>query len=79
MNLQDLLNIFLILGIISISICVVFVTYYFIQALKSVTNLADELSEVAINIKDKVSLKVLQAVPKLIVSLVSNIIKKRRG
>lgn len=77
MNLQDILNIVLILGLLILSACVVFVTYFFIQALRSITDLSDELSEVAQNVKDKVGLKVLQAVPKLFMSIISNLIKKR--
>ena len=79
MNTQDTLNIFLILGIMVISTCAVYISYYFVQALKSVTNLSDDLDEIALNIKNKLGLKVLAAVPALLVSLVGKIIRKKRG
>ncbi len=79
MNTQDTLNIFLIAGIVVISACVVYISYYFVQALKSVTNLSDDLDEIALNVKNKVAIKALAAVPALLVSLVGKIIRKKRG
>lgn len=59
--------------------CVVYVSFYLVQALKSITNLSDDLGEIALNIKNKVALKVLAAIPALLVSLVGKVIKKKRG
>lgn len=79
MDTKDILNILLILGLIIITSCVVFVSYYFIQALKAIMKLADNLDETAQSIKDKVQLKALAAIPALLVSLVSKIKHKKRG
>lgn len=79
MESQDILNVFLILGFLIITACFVFATFYFIQALKSVTNLADDLDDLTQNIKSKIQLKALSAIPALLIALVSKVIKKRRG
>ncbi len=79
METKDVLNILFILGLIIITSCVVFVTYYFIQALKSITKLTDDLGETAQSLKNKVQLKALAAIPAILVSLVSRIIQKKRG
>lgn len=79
MESQDILNVFLILGFLIITACFVFATFYFVQALKSITNLADDLDGVTQSIKDKVALKTLAAIPALLIALVSKVIKKRRG
>lgn len=76
---QDTLNIFFILAILVITSCVIYVSYYLVQALKSITNLSDDIDEIALNIKNKVAIKVLAAIPALLVSLVSKVIKKKRG
>ena len=79
MNTQDTLNIFLILALFIITACIVYVTLYFARALKSVTQLTDDLDEITQGIKDKVRLKVLAAIPALLVALVGKVIKKKRG
>ena len=79
MNTQDALNIFLILGVMVITFCAVYISYYLAQALKSVTNLSDDLDEIALNIKNKVAIKALAAIPSLLVALVGRVIKKKRG
>ncbi len=77
-NTQDILNTFLILAIIIVTGCVVFMTYFFIQASKSVLNLADHLIDTTNGFRDKVGLKVLAAIPAILVSLIGRIIKKGR-
>lgn len=79
MNTQEILNTLLVLGFLVITACVVFVTYYFIQALKSITQLADDLNETTQSIKDKVQMKALAAIPALLVTLVSKVIRRKRG
>lgn len=79
METKDLLNIFLTIGIIVITICIVFVSFFFIQALKSITQLMDNLDETTDSIKEKIKLKALAAVPGILLALASKIIKKRRG
>ena len=79
MNSQDVLNVFLILGLFVVTSCVVYVSYYFVSALKSITILVEKLDEVTQSIKDKVAMRALAAIPALLVSLVSKVIKKRRA
>lgn len=79
MNTTDTLNILLIIALFIITACIVYATYYFGQALKSITALSDDLDEIAQGIKDKVRLKALAAIPALLVALVGRIIKKKRG
>lgn len=79
MSTQDTLNIFLILAVLIMTVCVVYISFYLAQALKSMTNLSDDLDEIALNIKNKVAIKALAAIPALLVALVGKVIKKRRG
>ena len=65
---QDILNILLTLGVLIITACVVYITYYLVRALKSITNLANSLGRV----------KVLAAIPALLIALASKILKKGR-
>jgi len=76
---RDILNAFLILGFLIITACTLYVSFYFVQALKSVTKLADDLLDLTQNIKDKVAMKALTAIPALLVALVGKVIQKRRG
>lgn len=73
---QDVLNIFIILILIVITSCVVLVTFYAIQALKSASRLTDNLDETAQSLKNKVQLKALVAIPALLVALVSKLRKR---
>lgn len=74
---QSILNIILAVGFIVITVCVVYVTYYLVQALKSITNLSDSLDETTQDIKGKLQMKALAAVPALLIALVSKVLKKR--
>lgn len=76
---QDFLNIILIIGFFVITVCIVYVSYYLVQALKSVTNLSDSLEDTAQGIKDKIQIKALAAIPALLVAIAGKIIKKKRG
>lgn len=76
---QETLNIFIILSIFVVTACIVFVSYYFIQALKSMAALTDDLDEVAQILKNKVQMKVLAAIPALLVALAGKIIRRKRG
>lgn len=77
MSTQDMLNIFLIFVFLIMTICAVFATYYFVQALKSITQFSDDCDEIAQNLKNKVQMKALVAIPALLVALAGKIIKKR--
>lgn len=76
---QDTLNIFLIIGLFIIVSCFVYITYYFVQALKSFSSLADSLDETTQSVKEKLQMKALAAIPALLVALVGRVIKKKRG
>ncbi len=76
-NSQDILNFALIIGISIITSCVVFITIFLVQALKSMIRLSDNLEETAQGIKEKVQMKALVAIPAILVSLIGRFIKKR--
>lgn len=62
-----------------VTACIVFVTYYFIQALKSMAQLTDDLDEIAQNLKNKLQMKALAAIPALLVALAGKVIRGKRG
>jgi len=76
---QDTLNIFLLIALLIITGCIVYTTYYFVQALKSIANLTDNLEDATESIKNRLQMKALKAIPGLLVSLIAQVIKKRRG
>lgn len=79
MNTQDLLNIILVIGFLVIVSCIVFITYSLVQALRSISKMADSLDQTAQNFREKVQLKALSALPPLLLALVSRIFKRGRG
>ena len=79
MSTQDTLNIFLIIASFIIVSCFVYISYYFVRALKSFSALADSLEETTQSIKNKIQMKVLAAIPALLVALIGRVITKRRG
>lgn len=79
MNTQDILNIFLMIGVVVITSCVVYVTFYLLKTLKSITRLSDNLDDTAQSVKDKFSMKVLTAAPALLMSLVRSVLQKKRS
>ncbi len=78
MNMQEVVYIFLIVGIISIIVCTIYVTYYSVKALKSITNILNNLEDAAVNAKEGIRIKVLAAVPAILLALASKLIRKRR-
>ncbi len=78
MSIQDLLSVVLVLGFLIITACVVYVTFYLVQALKAITNLSNSWEDVTENIKEKIQMKALAALPALFVALVTKIFRKRR-
>lgn len=78
MDIKDILNLFLIVAILIITLCVAYATYYFVQALKSITSLADDLIDTTQSIKQKLQLRALAAIPALLVALIGKVIKRRR-
>lgn len=79
MSAQDTLNLFLIIGLLVFISCMVFTTYFLVQALRAITRLAEDLKETTEGFKGKVGLKMLAAIPSVILALVSRIIKIKRG
>lgn len=74
---QVVLNTLLVVGFLVITVCIVYITYYLVKALKSITDLVDSLIDTTQNIKNKIQLKALVTVPALIIALVSKILRKR--
>lgn len=77
MSTQDFLNLFLILALVVFISCIVFTTFFLIQALKAVTSLAEDLKETTQGLKDKAGIKMLAAVPAVLVALLGRILKRR--
>ena len=78
MNSQDVFYTILVIGIITIVVCAIYTTYYFVNALKSITNLLTNVEEAAQNVKDGLKIKALAAIPAILLSLASKLIRKRR-
>lgn len=78
MSAQETLNTLLVIGFLIITICVVFVTYFFVKALKSIINLTESLEETTENIRGKLQMRFLAVIPAILVALVSKLIKKGR-
>lgn len=77
MYTQDVLNIFLIIALVVVVACIVYVSFYLVSALKSITNLTDDTDEVVEGLKSKVQMKALLAIPAILISLAGKLIKKR--
>lgn len=78
MSIPELLYIILIIGFLVIVVCTVIITYYLVLALKSLKNLTTSLEDTAENIKSRLQLKVLAAIPSLLIALVGRILKRGR-
>ncbi len=82
MNTSDFLNIVLTLGFIVIVSCIAFVSFYLVQVLKSVKDLADNLDDTTKDvqiIKNKIKMGVLTTLSAILTALVTGIIKRKRG
>lgn len=79
MDSQDTLNLSLAFGFIVITICIVFITFFLIQTLKSVSNMASDISETTQSLKEKIQMKALAALPAILLGLASRIIRRKRG
>lgn len=73
---QNTLNLFLLIFLVVIASCAVIATVYFVLALRSFTHLADEWSQIAENLKEKIKLKVLAAIPSFLLALVQKLRKR---
>ena len=78
MSTQDILNISLATGLLVIAACIVFITYYSAQALKSFTRLSDSIEDTVQNVRSKLQMKALTVIPALVIALISKIFKKGR-
>ena len=79
MSTQDTLNIFLIIGLFIVVTCIAYTSYFFVQALKSITQLADNLEETTEGIKQKLQMKFFTAIPALLLGIATKIFNKKRG
>ena len=78
-TVQDFLNIILAVGFLIITVCIVYVSYYLVKTLKSITGLSDSLEDTTRGIRDKIQMRALAAIPALLVAIAGKIIKKKRG
>lgn len=78
MSTQDILNIILIIGIISFTVCVATVTYFFIVTLKAVKNLAEQVSSTTEGLRSGLGVKMLTVFPSIFIALLSKFIKRGR-
>lgn len=76
MNTQDLLNILLVVGFLIIVVCIIFVTFYLVLALKSIAKLSESLEDTAQEVKNKLQMRALAVIPPLVIGLVSRIFKR---
>lgn len=80
MTTADVLNIVLTIGFIVIVTCVAFFTFFFIQALRSITKLSDNLEDTASDInflKNKIKFKALTAFSAILAAFLGRLLKKR--
>lgn len=81
MNTQDILNAFLIIGILLLLVYLTLITYFLIQALKAITRVADNLKETAKDInslKGSLQMKFLSTLPLFLAGLVGKFLKRGR-
>lgn len=78
MSTQEILNTLLVVGFLIITVCVALATYFFIKTLRSIINLTESLAETTENIKSKLQMRLLTAIPALLVAIVGRILKRGR-
>lgn len=78
MTTQEFVSILVAAGFLVIVACIVFVTFYLIKVLKSIANLADSVHNTTQGIKENLQLKLLAAIPALLVAIVGKILKRGR-
>lgn len=78
METQNLLNTILMFFLLIVTICIAFVSYFFVQALKAITRMADNIEQTTDDIKSKLQMKALAAIPALLISLATKVIRRRR-
>lgn len=80
MTTTDVLNIVLTIGFIVTVTCVAVFTFFFIQALRSITKLTDNLEDTASDInflKNKIKFKALTAFSAILAVFLGRLLKKR--
>ena len=77
MNSQDILNLILVITIIIVASCIVYATYYFVQALKSIKILADNFEQITEGIKGGLKFRALATIPALFIGILSKLLKRR--
>lgn len=75
---QDILNTLIVIGFLIITICIIFITYFLVRALKAITNLANSLENASLDIKDRLQNRAFSLIPALLVALIGKILKKGR-
>lgn len=77
MSNQEITNIILVVGFLIITFCIIFVTYFLIKALKSITDLADSLQNTTQIFREKIQMNILRLIPAVLVGLIGRFFKKR--
>lgn len=75
---QEILNTLLIVGFLIITICIAFVSFFLVKALKAIINLTQSLEETSDNIKQKLQMRFLTAIPAILVALIGRFLKRGR-
>lgn len=78
MSNQEIIYIILVVGFLIITFCIIFVTYFLIKALKSITDLADSLQNTTQIFREKIQMNILRLIPAVLVGLIGRFFKKRR-
>lgn len=77
MGSQEITNIILVVGFLIITLCIIFVTYFLIKALKSITDLANSLQNTTQIFREKIQMNILRLIPAVLVGLIGRFFKKR--
>ena len=78
MNIQEVVSLILASAVFVISVCIVFISYFLIKALKSITLLSDSLQNTTEDIREKIQNNILRLVPALVIGLIGKLIKRGR-
>lgn len=78
MSNQEIINFILAAGFLIITVCIIFVTYFLIKALKSLTALADSLQNTTQIFREKIQMNILRLIPAIFVGLIGRLLKRGR-
>lgn len=73
---QEILNVVLVIFLAVIAGCIVAATIFFIQALRSIIKVADNINETTQGLRNRLQLKALMTIPALILALIQKFRKR---